>query len=180
MKYLRSVVIIILLFGLPIGSWYFLKHGFNWRKSKIETLMPKDHILRDFDWSGKQKEELYSILFYKTTVINFDDEIDDKENLIVDQYLKANTFQWLNVTSDEKYNLQLSSKDKRKYFTSDKSAWSKGLLSGVKYALIDTGMYVRQVYPDNSEASLGMLVEDLSLIIPRKKEKDISIRKKDN
>lgn len=180
MKYLRSIVVIILLFGLPLGSWYFLKHGFNWRKSKIETLQAKSHFLKDFNWDNNQKESLYTVLFLKTTVVNFDDDIDDKESIIIDQYKKATSFQWLNITSDEKYNELHSSRSKSKFFTSDASAYASGILENVKYALVDTAMNIRQVYPDNSESSLSQLVEDISLIIPRQREKDISIRKNTN
>ena len=180
MKYLRSIIIIVLLFGLPLGSWYFLKHGFNWRKSKIEQLQAKENLLNDIKWDNKQKDVLRSILHNKTTVIDLDNDQDDKERIIMDQYRKARGFQWLNIDSNEQMSALDNTHRKEYLFFTDNESFIKTKLNNARYALLDTGMYVRQTYPDNSELSLSQLVEDISLILPRPKEKDISIRKKSN
>ena len=42
--------------------------------------------------------------------------------------------------------------------------------------IVDTTGMIRQFYKDDSEKSLGTMIEDLAVILPRKKAKDIVIK----
>lgn len=176
MKTLRTIVILLVLFGLPAGSWYFLKFGFNWRKAKIESLTVKSHLLNDLTWDEKEKEELLSIMFYKTTVLKLGSGTEDDEQ-IIDQFKKAPTFQWMYLSANGDSIPQLSSKNVRKYFEAPDFFENNPNYSDVEYLLVDTALNIRQKYLE-SEESLGQLIEDIALVIPRQREKDIKLIQK--
>ena len=41
MKYLVGAVVFIMLFVLPLGSWYYLQSGLDYRKDALKELEPK-------------------------------------------------------------------------------------------------------------------------------------------
>ena len=178
MKVIKSIVVLLVIFGLPLGSWYFLKYGYNWRKDKIEVLQPKGHFLNDIPWSEEEKTELYSSMFFKTNIVKVGNDVEASDELIIDQFRKAHTFQWLILLPEDQKAPRISTKDVKKYVNVESIFNQASDFSSAKYMIVDTAFQIRQVYNIGDEAELGQLVEDFSLSIPRKKDKDIAIRNK--
>ena len=151
MKFIRSLAVIFLLFIVPLGSWYFLQRGLDWRIDKRVLLEPKislEEILSAPDVINTYK--------YKTTLLQLDELDQQKESVVKDQFRDANTFQWIHSPTDVNT--------------------SHRLLEGSDYLLIDTALQVRRIYRGESDSIFAHMVEDISLIIPRKKELDIKMK----
>ena len=180
MKRLKTIIILIVLFGLPAGSWYFLKSGFQWRKDKLESLESKGNFIKSIGWDENEKESLFKMMSYKTTVVQTKGKITESEQTIIDQFRKSPTFQWLLLTRDTSANIKYSSKDPRKFFTSNNFNNQSNPFASSQYMIIDTAIHIRSVYQENDVKSLSKLVEDIALVLPRKKNKDIGVKKKSN
>ena len=83
-KFTVAVVLLIVLVGLPIGSWYYLQTGFNYRKEALEYLKPKGEITIE-----DQSLELKNY----TTLIQLNEDHEELLKKVYDQYSSSNTFQ---------------------------------------------------------------------------------------
>ncbi len=181
MKSLRTILILIVLFVLPAGSWYFLKYGFNWRKGKLAALETKGHFISDLNWNSIEKENINNSFSSRTTVVKFADGLSVNDEKIIDQFKKVNGFQWVLISKDSSSFINVPSNDPRKYIVSPRFYSSPNSYRSLgHYMLVDTGLNIRQIYEGDSEKMLRKLVEDITIVIPKKKQKDISIRKKNN
>ncbi|NNE26063.1 MAG: hypothetical protein HKN09_04420 [Saprospiraceae bacterium] len=178
MKIIKSIVVLLVIFGLPLGSWYFLKYGYNWRKDKIEVLQPKGHFLKDIPWTDEERTELYSSMFFKTNIVQLGGEVGPSQELIIDQFRKANTFQWLVLLPESEKAPRISTKDVKKYVNVQSIFDQNSEYASAKYMIVDTAFQIRQMYMNGDDADLGKLVEDYSLSIPKRKERDIKMRNK--
>jgi len=161
MKYLKTLVIIALLFGLPAGSWFFLQHGLDWRREKRTQLVPKQDLMKDVNWTSEQLYTLEQDLAGYTTLVICKDQ-NEEDKAVIDQFKDAYTFQ-----VKEAGQLPASIADKLN-------------TSQASYLLIDTGMILRQIYPDGNSATIKRLVEDLALTIPQQPVKEIKLRDRTN
>ncbi len=155
MKYLKSFVVVVLLFGLPAGSWYFLQHGLEWRRVKRDQLLPKGHIIAQLDWT-KEETALIEKTFKGKTTLFVSGEMTDSDKVVIEQFKDAYTFQSKTLSDLPSLGAKLSGDN--------------------DYLLIDTGMVVRQLYTGTDETVLARMIEDIALIAPQRKEKDIRLR----
>ncbi len=160
MKYLKTIAILIMIVGFPAGSWLFLQHGLEWRKVKRDQLVPKTHLMNELDWSPEEQMQLKELFYYKTTLLLCKDASVQSE-VVTDQFKDAFTFQ-VKTPSDLPSSF-IEKLDIKRH----------------QYMIIDTGMVVRQLYPDDTDATISRLVEDLALIVPQRKERDIKVRGKE-
>lgn len=170
----------LVLFGLPAGSWYFLKYGADWRRAKLSTLDIKSNFVNAYDFTPEEKTELFALLSYKTSVISFGGSLNERENDLIDQYRKSYTFQWVTFVADSSQVDPVSSKNPRKYFVGKLPETDIAILRGVDYLLVDTAINIRQTYTGRTDETLSKLIEDIAIVLPRKKEKDISMKKSRN
>lgn len=156
MKYIKGIAVIGLLFVFPLASWYFLQYGLDWRIDKRELLVPKmgfDSVLTD--------ESLVSYYKDKTSLVRLNPTNSEKEAVVKDQFKGAYTFQWIEREADINA--------------------AHIMLKDVNFMLVDTGLNVRRLYKGDHDSIFAQMVEDVSLIIPRKKELDIKMKNsKDN
>jgi len=159
-KFTVAVVLLIVLVGLPIGSWYYLQTGFNYRKEALEYLKPKGEITIE-----DQSLELKNY----TTLIQLNEDHEELLKKVYDQYSSSNTFQ-LFSTIDPIEN---------------RSNWkelSESSLSSLKmehesdFLLIDTEGQLRGEYIAD-KAGIKTMIEHISIVLPRVKEKDIKIKR---
>lgn len=151
MKFFKTIAVVSLLFILPGASWYFLQSGLNWRVDKRELLEPKisiEELLIDKSYQSTYKD--------KTTLVILNSRDIEKEQVIKDQFRKAYTFQWKQLDAEQ---------------FSDHM-----LIRGNDYMLIDTGLMVRRFYTGAHDSIYAHIVEDITLIMPRKKELDIKMK----
>ena len=155
MKYFKSVLVIMLLVGLPAGSWYFLQHGLEWRREKRTELVPKGNLLTDNNWTETQKQSLTALFKDKTSLVTLSNKYTDRELEVVNQFKDAFTFQALNNS-----NLEVP---------------LNGLYDA-NYIVIDTSLNVRQKYIGQGEQIITRIVEDIALLLPKQKGRDIKMK----
>ena len=157
MKYIKSFIVLIFLVGLPAGSWYFLQTGLDWRRVKAKEHVVKGPAVDENVLDPSQVNLLKGTLKGKTTLIKLNSiETEFDEDLKV-QFKDAFTFQWLNegpVTM----------------LTNNK------VINGMDYVLIDTFMNIRQTYSGHDKETMTKIVEDIALMLPHRKAKDIRMK----
>ncbi len=155
-KYLKAVVLFSVLIIAPLGSWYFLDSGLEWRKMKRGELAAKTKIIEHLSAAG---QDVAAIFNQRTTVLKISGDPVPKDEVIIDQYKDGHTFQWMDLTSIR----GLAVLENSTYANHD-------------YLLIDTGMQVRRAYKQTENLMYSQLVEDIALILPKKKPIDIKMK----
>jgi len=159
MKYLKSIVVIVLLFVIPAGSWYFLQSGLDWRKVKAKELVPKEQVF-DLEELKSKDHPIVNRIQSKTILLKTTGDPSELDQNIMDQFKDAHTFDAVFL-------------DQEQYGSVDQ------LIKGqYDYLLIDTSGKGRQTYAGGDQAVMTRVVEDIALILPQRKPKDI--RMKDN
>ena len=154
--YLKALVLFSVLIIAPLGSWYFLDSGLEWRKMKRGELAAKTKIVEHLTAGGQDVTTLFN---QRTTVLKMSGDPSPKEEVIKDQYKDGYTFQWMDLTSMR----GLSVLENSTYASHD-------------YLLIDTGMQVRRAYRQSEDLMYSQLVEDIALMLPKKKPIDIKMK----
>lgn len=159
-----KLVLVSMIIIFPAVSWYYLQSGLNYRKAALEELKPKGDLTRDVTKIDQLKG--------KTTLIQLQDVDMVKLNSIYNQYQLAETFQVLShIESDD-----LS---KKWYVLDDLSlAALRNQYETASFVLVDTSLQVRNTYAHSDEDFIKM-VEHLAIVMPRKKDKDIKIRREE-
>lgn len=176
MKYIKTILILLLLVGLPIGSWYFLKSGLDWRKTKVTDLKTKDQFFTAFEFTNSDKDKLYELMAHRTCIVKMNEGINADDESIINQYSNAYTFQFISFDKTVKDNNKWTSKTAVRYYKPENAKPRFNRIADVDYVLVDTSGYVRQYYEGSSQQVLKTLVEDVAVILPRKKEKDIKLK----
>lgn len=158
MKKLVSWIVLIAMLGvLPLGSWFYLKQGLDYRKAALEELRSKQTI---------EGNNFMSLAMQgKTTLWVLDSSKAQKALIpIKEQFKDAYTFQiagsW--VENDVIY---IPSHVKDSIITNREYV----------YALVDTSMHIRNFYTANDQ-QLKTMVEHLAIILPNAKDKDIKMK----
>lgn len=158
MKIVKAIGVILILGIFPGLSWYFLQSGLDWRKDKRHELTVKAPLQDIISLSASDAQTKFH---GKTSVVKLTAKNGDKDAIVIDQFKQAYTFQWIDSNID-----------------SSISIYKNSALAAYDYLLIDTGMNVRNFYLGSHDTMFADLVEDLSLIIPKKKELDIKMKQK--
>ncbi len=159
-KLLSWIVLGLFVIVVPLGSWYYLSLGLNYRKAALAELTVKDSI--------NIKSDTLNILKGKTTVLALKggDQISSHLKQLNDQFKNSYSFQIVSYDTSTVYThipLEYLFSVKQKYAGSD-------------YVLLDTSSHIRNVYIDNTEG-IKKLIEHLAIVIPRAKEVDINMKK---
>jgi hypothetical protein len=176
MKHLKSFILLLILVGLPLVSWYFLKSGLDWRKGKVSDLKTKGLFLNSFDFSVDDKNSLYEIMAHRTSLVKLKDTLDSDDQLVIDQFKNAYTFQFISFEKDENRAKGWNSKSVIRYFEPSSKNCIPSEMRSSQYMIIDTAGLIRQYYVDDSKKTIGRMVEDLAVLLPRKKAKDIILK----
>lgn len=159
MKYLRSIVVLIFIFALPIGSWLFLQSGLDWRRVKAKELLDKGSILEQIKMTSEDRILVGDKLKGKTSLIKLHEPLSEQDAELIRQFDDAFTFQWIESASG--FTTPIDGLEQLKY----------------DYILVDTSMNIRQYYTGNDQETLTKIVEDIALMIPHRKSKDIKLRR---
>lgn len=150
-------VLAVLTIVVPLGSWYYLSTGLQYQKTAFALLSPKD--------SFAIKDDSLSIFRGKISVISGNAADPSINQKLVRQFEKVEFFQLLKKDSITDIFLESNPIHRKlKQFPDD------------HYILIDASLRVRNTYPMDSE-SIKSLVAHIALILPRKKEADIQMKK---
>ena len=161
MKYLVSAVVFIMLFVLPLGSWYYLQSGLDYRKDALKELEPKGEFLSPVLDQNTLKS--------KTTLIHLKDVGDNVVSEIFGQYGSSHTFQLISIdapSEDEANWIQIDD------FTANSISSAN---SNAGFILIDTSAQLRNIYPPDMDG-VRRLIEHTSIVLPRIKEMDVKLK----
>jgi len=157
----NKVLVFILLAIVPLGSWYYLRTGLDYRKDALKELEAK------FNISDKCRGLSYTkgfttVLLDPSKTAGKTTEIDSFHNVLL---TKFDDVPKLNIISlqDDLLNSE------HQVFTSCMSTGTKAI------TLIDTSGQVRMEY-DGSLNSFGKVIEHLAIVLPRQEEKDIKTK----
>lgn len=145
---------------VPFISWFYLKKGFDYRRTLLSEISVKDSISHSLD---------IALLFRGKTTVFSKNGFSEKPELITglnEQFQKVVNFQLMSI--DSLAGLNVMPKD---YLADFFSKYENSQL-----ILIDTAMRVRNVYVSDKE-SVKKLVEHISIVLPRQKESDIEMKK---
>ncbi len=163
MKYLVSVVVFIMLFVLPLGSWYYLQSGLDYRKDALKELEPKgEFFATTIDNSTLQS---------KTTLMHLKPIDENVITEIYGQYGGAQTFQLISIeeAKEEAKNwIQIDD------FTANSISAAN---SNAGFVLVDTSGQLRNTYPADLEG-VRRVIEHTAIVLPRIKEMDVKLKGK--
>lgn len=161
MKYLVSAVVFIMLFVLPLGSWYYLQSGLDYRKDALKELEPKGEFVSTAFDQNRIKS--------KTTLMHLKPIDQDVISEIYGQYSKSNTFQLITIEPPvDGSNNWIQIDD----YTAN-SISSANADAG--FLLIDTSGQLRNSYPADMDG-VRRLIEHTSIVLPRVKEMDVKLK----
>jgi len=155
-KLISWILLILFVVVVPLGSWFYLKKGLDYRKGALQELIAKDSLERSSDSLG--------LIFGKTTIIVLDSAVGTSiTEGIRDQFKNTPGFQVV-------------------YKNGDDEQWPGSYLKGFfdkyqgsAYMLIDTSGKLRNVY-ENTDYDLKKLIEHTAIVIPRPVEADIKVK----
>ena len=161
MKYLIGTVVVIMLFVLPFGSWYYLQSGLDYRKEALKDLEPKGAFTSPFISP--------SALESKTTMIHLKEVEGNVISEIYGQYGESETFQLYSIDKPEEGVENWIKLDDLAANSISAANRNAGFL------LIDTSGQLRNTYPAKLD-SVKYLIEHTSIILPRVKEMDVKMK----
>lgn len=167
MKYIISLIVLVLLVVLPALSWYYLRSGYDFRLDLLHKLEVKKSLDRNiYELDGNL---ISSKLLQKTSlIVDLQKANSDKVLEVQNQFDQAFTYQTVFVGQDSCKIVQ------NKYLKCLQLSHSNmnELLNGHTFAIVDTGMYVRNWYSE-ADSIYELIVKHLAVVLPRTPDKDI-------
>lgn len=154
-KLVSWVAVILLLVVVPLGSWYYLNQGLNYRKTALSELHPKDSISLHQDTLNLLKDRTTLVVLDKNNTSSIIDAVGD-------QFKNAQGFQVLHYDST-------STSDVIPFHYSNGFFDTK---QGYAFVLIDQDLKIRNFYKGDM-VSVKRMIEHIAMVIPRPKEADI-------
>jgi len=166
-KRIMPFILMLVILGLPFGSWYYLDSGLKVRKALEDETISKGSF---FETSlGKQINQAYPELsqgFKEKTsliVIGGDESTDQQVYPVYDQFKKVENFQII------KFTAKPQDEDIFKTYMLTSLEGSPRLL------LLDTENNIANEYAIDQN-SLKQLVQHIAITIPVKKDRDIIVK----
>jgi len=156
-KLISWIVLSLFVLVVPLGSWFYLQQGLDFRKASLAELKVKDSLNLSLDTLSVFKGNVSLIVMHPST------ESDKSISSIKDQFKNVPSFTIFENGVDCPYQLS--------YLKSMGLSDTSSL-----YAVIDTSGRVRSYYKDNSLPNLQKLVEHIAIIMPKAKEMDIQMK----
>lgn len=177
MKMIRTIAVLSMIVLFPAISYYYLSSGFNYRKEVLESLKPKGTYS---DWSNthglnipldSDEKNRVSLL-----VVRGGEEMDDKYTQLIEQFEGTENFQILFVNGDNMGDFKLGESSNAGAFVHNHQ---KDVKLEMDMLLIDHNGMVRSDYQATDD-DFKLLIRDIASILPKKKEKDIKVKKPQN
>lgn len=173
MKIFKTILILIVLFGLPAGSWYFLKDGLDWRKEKMESLKPQGKFFDAYSFTNKDKTLIFEQASNKTTVFKINNDMDKNDMALVEQFRKVKSFMFIILTTNPTISGEFSSKVPIRYIDVSTLSPNNYEHNSAQYMLVDTAGVIRSIYPWDMKEKFKKLTEDIAVVLPRRQSPDI-------
>jgi hypothetical protein len=158
-KVFTWIIVGLFLVIIPIGSWYYLNQGLQYRKNLLKEMEIKSGIDSQADSLG------FLMGSANVVVLRSTDETQKIAGQLKEQFDNSPRFNIYFKDSIEGFaSLPVG-------YMADE--WNS--MSGNSFVLLDTLMNVRNTYSTDME-SVKKLVEHITVVIPRQKEPDIKIK----
>lgn len=174
MKNFVSGVLVVMIIGFPLASWYYLDSGLTYRINLREALAPKGNVLNDLkelDIKGK------------TTWITRLDQSSTSSlkkfiPLVHAQFNDAPSYQSLILrdTTISSASMTSAIMDNKISIIDIDGRYANILADNWHSALIDTSGDLRYIY-GIEKPDFDTLVEHIAMILPRLQKKDIAQKK---
>lgn len=153
------VVLGLFLVLVPLGSWYYLNQGLQYRKELIKEIQIKTEIAKDSD----SLQLLYGSS--NLVVLQKSKDILEIVNQLNEQFKNSPRFNIVFKDSVDGYPFLPIG-----YMSNE---WNE--LNSGTFILLDTLMNVRNTYTAESD-QIKKLVEHITMVIPRQIEPDIKVK----
>lgn len=200
----QLIILAVLLIGLPLGSWYYLSSGLNYRLKAMEELQQfgelpnfgfatfSDQVIAKNDIKGKivvsnfiHLQDTVLSSHFGMNLLKLHKQFDERTDVIFLVHVMDTTSGKINRVVNafaEKYQLKDSLQC---YFvSSDLNSLRHLAFEGYKmppdttmpyFAITDPDLVVRNHYDTKNPNEIKRLVEHIALLLPRKKERKIGI-----
>jgi len=158
-RYFIASLVVIMLFVLPAGSWWYLNKGFNYRKQILEEIEVKSSLLENQSFDGQSKQKLDSLLNDRISVLVTHKELNKQEQetllKIKEKYGGRDLFQVVKM-------IELSD---------FKDNWSND-----KIYLVDQELNIRNEYSFEKQ-DIKKLVEHIAALIPMPVREEVKLKR---
>lgn len=196
-----TIVLLFVLVVLPLGSWYYLKNGLNYRLTTMSELSDYGKLpafsYHTFEGMNLTFNDLQGKVIV-ANVLNFENNQSNRAlgailEKLHDQFDERSDVCFLVHVTDTslarvasfsaKYNLE---DDNQFYFipldTTQMTALAKDYRLGIDslatyFTLVDTKGIVRKHYNVQDDTQVKRLVEHLALLLPLQKKEEISLQR---
>lgn len=157
MKHITTIALVLVLFALPLGSWYYLQQGYNFRKEALVKLEPKGEFMGltdNIEGAAKIGEDIVMICLCK--------ELSQEQEIIlneVEERYNSRGFTIIRLTGQEDEYKSLESK-----YNSD------------QLVLLDKDEEVRSSYTFSKEDTKDF-IEHIAIILPFPKRKTVKLKR---
>ncbi len=184
------VTIVLILFLLPFVSWYYLQSGLEWRKDAQAvmngtSLFPAGTcVLADGrKFSTDSLEGRVTLITYVSCDSNDGDQKDVLQALY-DQFRETGKAAFVLLDSCQSGSANVPQVQHKNWYvipctdslticTAVTSLWEKGKI----FALVDRKGVIRSYYAINTTNEKRMLVEHMSLLLPRERQEKVELKR---
>ncbi len=186
------ITIIIILFLLPFVSWYYLQSGLDWRKAAQQVMQGTNPFPEGTYTDADGDLFTADSLAYRVSIVSFfacDGSDPERKSVLEDIYNqfkdtgKAN-YIVLDTCASDSGQAMLIDRDKWYMLSCDSSqALCQTLLadwpSDKVFALVDQHGIIRSYYAIETIDDKRMLVEHMSLLLPRDRSEKVELKRGD-
>lgn len=166
MKYFKSVLLFSLLCLVPLGSWYYLKKGLDFRKEALVKLSG-DTSIYDLCKSAEVYKGETVLLARVTNTPNYQENLSK----LMSEFDNVPNFKCLIIKDTFENSLKQNFSDQFR-FQSHKEACNYAYAD---LSLIDTAGVIRRTYTADDKGFIEV-IEHLAIILPSPEERDIKIK----
>lgn len=185
MRLLRTILVILVLFALPVVSWFYLRQGLNWRKRIVEE------VSEQFPFSGLQcsvGETTLDTTFFKghLSVIFLEDPSvpDSIINELYDQFGERQDIWFVILAGDPPSQspvvLEINTENYYRVVPPASTICRRGFdeAFGGEYnaALIDRSAMLRKRYDLSNREEVQTLIRHITVMIPVEKREKLDLK----
>ena len=184
-KLIPIIIVLMLIIGLPVISYYYLKSGYLFRKDALENMQL--NIAFPFD-DLAIPSDVYDNMNRRVKLVHFiDNQVSNTElaqlNEVQDLFDESEKFAVLSLgrfdTPDSDLQKEINNSNNWYYKASPVYLDSLSVFSKDKLLLVDTAGIGRAQYAFN-ERELGELVQHITVLFPLKKRSKIKLEREQN
>ncbi len=186
------VTIVLILFLLPFVSWYYLQSGLDWRKDAQTVMNGTSPFPSGSCFSADGRKFSADSLEGRVTLITYAscDTVDkgqkDVLEALYEQFKETGKAAFVLLDSCQAGSGSLSQRQHKNWYiipcndamaicSEVKSLWEKDKM----FALVDRKGVIRSYYTINTSNEKRMLVEHMSLLLPRERQEKVELKRGD-